>query len=140
MQIGRNLHHPGNTVEGPHPGKRNLFRRLRRIETDSVDQLKVMPFEPKLVANSTCVFCGFGVADDYMAICQRCHTCQYCGLVCGPLAWCRFCGNNRDKQVDPPDRSAKRASQSLQEPSKIKRRNVRRLSPQLARGTIKGAK
>lgn len=93
METRRSVHHKTNTLTGPLPSERNRRRRLLKRKA-GVAELKTMHFERKQVANNQCVFCGNKQPNGrYNAICEICHTCQYCGLVINTLGYCRLCGN-----------------------------------------------
>lgn len=129
MESRRSVHYHRNTVIGPMPGEKNRRRRMARLKSGLVE-LQAVPFEPKLVANSECVFCGSRFGGRYLTICLNCKCCQYCGLVAQRGQVCVFCGNTPDEQTKRPKPNRKRATQGLSKPRKNKRRSVRRVGPQ----------
>lgn len=88
-----------------------------------------MKYEPKLVANSHCVFCGSRFGGRYLTVCLNCKACQYCGLVVTRGQNCVFCGNTPDKQTKRRKPRRIRAAQSPSKPRKIEKGTVRRSGP-----------
>lgn len=102
MEDGRPIHYDRNTVNSPRPSARNLRRRRERILNDEVE-IRSMPMEPKIVLHLECVWCQFKrPGGEYFAVCPRCRSCQYCGLVSKFKAYCLTCGNHLDEGMDPP--------------------------------------
>ncbi len=132
MEAGRDLHYSGNTVVGPHPGRKNRERRLRRLLEGTVE-IKTVAFEPKIVAHSSCVFCGTVFGGLYLTRCPNCKSCQYCGLFMPTGPSCRFCGNHPDKNTRLPAprrlQAGIRATHSPPKPRKNANRIVRRSGP-----------
>ncbi len=55
---------------------------------------KTMPYEPKVCATSSCLWCNNYFGGRYMVICFSCHNCQYCGLMSpDSMKACALCGN-----------------------------------------------
>lgn len=136
METRRNIHDERNSIAGPRPGAKNLRRRQAKFEGESViprkdREYKTMPFEPKLVANTICVWCtAETITDSAFVICPRCHACQYCGLVGKHPDNCFFCGNAAEPDMIREKSKRFRATQSPQETRKIAHGPVTHSGPQ----------
>ncbi len=115
METGRNIHDERNSLAGPRPGKKNLRRRQEKFESESKlprsdRQFKTMEIVPKLVANTTCVWCTFQTeTGNSFVICPRCRACQYCGLVGKSSDYCFICGNSAEDDMIAVPPARKRA-------------------------------
>lgn len=102
MEDGRPLHYARNTVNSPRPSEKNLRRRREKILAGEVE-IRPMTMEPKIVLHLECVWCKYHrPGGEYFAICPRCRSCQYCGLVSKRREQCFTCGNHLDTGMETP--------------------------------------
>lgn len=102
MESRFRIHHHGNTVIPPNPGRKRKKKTIRDGSTYTHTG-KMMTFEPKVCAVDRCVWCEANFGDQMRVICPICMNCQYCGLVSTTsLTECSQCGNHPDEEIKPP--------------------------------------
>ncbi len=95
------VHHHGNTVIPPNPGRKRLKKSLRDRKGYQHTG-KIMTYEDKVCANTRCVWCEASFGDQFRTICPICRNCQYCGLAStDSLSVCRNCGNHPSDDMTP---------------------------------------
>lgn len=100
METGCPIHHNRNTVIGPHPGKSNRDKRAANVASGTVDESKIVKFDPKVCLSKRCAFCGMAFPE-WSIVCQFCRSCQYCGLLSHSKLDCRQCGNSMPDDLRP---------------------------------------
>jgi len=144
METGRHIHDQRNSIAGPRPGAKNLRRRQERAFSDaklprSDRNYKSMPLEPKLVANTICVWCTFETeTGNSFVICPRCRACQYCGLVGKSSDHCLICGNTAEPDMIAQKPARKRAHLSPSE-GPIRRNSITRRNGPVTRSRRPGS-
>jgi len=97
METRRTIHYAGNTVDIPHPSRKNLKRRFsgnplkKALMNDDVE-IKPMTVIPKVCATTQCVWCAVEFESEAIR-CRVCGNCQYCGMFCTSKNECSNCGN-----------------------------------------------
>jgi hypothetical protein len=99
MEKRRTIYYSGNTVDPPTIDPADLKERRKWHPRHKMGpDLPVPHGSLKVFATARCVWC-MKTFDGYRVICPRCQLCQFCGLLVGAQAECRFCGNTPDEHL-----------------------------------------